>query len=183
MRGLPNKPVGAPTLARLARLTRALNRMKALFLQFLLGCVLVLVWCNSLLAHEDTLIGLETKKLVGLPKEYTPAELDLKDFRIRIKDHAMAFSSLLKSLFDQPHDLRISASWYHDRKILPPYLLLSIQPKKKDFRYELLLNLDTLALVQLSVVLQESDLTTRHLAIALSDAEKEDIRKSITKIR
>jgi hypothetical protein len=35
---------------------------------------------------------LETKKLVGLPKEYTPAELDLKDFRIRIKDHAMAFS-------------------------------------------------------------------------------------------
>jgi hypothetical protein len=157
--------------------------MKALFLQFLVGCVLVLFWCNSLLAHEDTLIGLETKKLVGLPKEYTPAELDLKNFRIRIKDHAMVFSPLLKSLFDQPYDLRIFASWYHDRKILPPYLLLRIQPKKKDFRYELLLSLDTLALVQLSVVLQESDSATRRLPIALSDAEKEEIRKSIKKIR
>ena len=157
--------------------------MKALFLQFLVGCVLVLFWWNSLLAHEDTLIGLETKKLVGLPKEYAPAELDLKDFRIRIKDHAMTFSPLLKSLFDQPYDLKISASWYHDRKILPPYLLLNIQPKKKDFRYELLLSLDTLALVQLSVVLQESDSTTRRLPIALSDAEKEDIRKSIKKLR
>jgi hypothetical protein len=63
--------------------------MKALFVQFLVGCVLVLFWSGSLLAHEDTIIGLENKKLVGLPKEYTPAELDLKDFRIRIKDHAM----------------------------------------------------------------------------------------------
>ena len=157
--------------------------MKALFLQFPVGSVLVLFWCNSLLAHEDTLIGLETKKLVGLPKEYTPAELDLKAFRIRIKDHAMAFSPLLKSFFDQPYDLRISASWYHDRKILPPYLLLSIQPKTRHFRYELLLSLDTLALLQLSVVLQQSDLTTRHLAVALSDVEKEDISKSIKKIR
>jgi hypothetical protein len=157
--------------------------MKALFVQFLVGCVLVLFWSGSLLAHEDTIIGLENKKLVGLPKEYTPAELDLKDFRIRIKDHAMAFSPSLKSFFDQPHDLRIFASWYHDRQILPPYLLLRIQPKKKDFRYEILLSLDTLALVQLSVVLQESDSTTRRLPIALSDAEKEEIRKSIKKIR
>jgi hypothetical protein len=157
--------------------------MKAPFLQFLVGCVLVLFWSGSLLAHEDTIIGLENKKLVGLPKEYTPAELDLKNFRIRIKDHAMVFSPLLKSLFDQPYDLRIFASWYHDRKILPPYLLLRIQPKKKDFRYELLLSLDTLALVQLSVVLQESDSATRRLPIALSDAEKEEIRKSIKKIR
>jgi hypothetical protein len=157
--------------------------MKALFLQFLVGCVLVLFWSSSLLAHEDTIIGLENKKLVGLPKEYTPAELDLKDFRIRIKDHAMAFSPLLKSLFDQPYDLRIFASWYHDRKILPPYLLLRIQPKKKDFRYELLLSLDTLTLVQLSKVIQESGSTSRHVPIALSDAEKEDIRKSINKIQ
>jgi hypothetical protein len=157
--------------------------MKALSLQFLVGCVLVLFWSGSLLAHEDTIIGLENKKLVGLPKEYTPAELDLKDFRILIKDHAMAFSPLLKSFFDQPYDLKILASWYHDRQVLPPYLLLHIQPKKKDFRYELLLSLDTLVLLQLSKVLQESDSTTRRLPIALSDAEKEEIRKSIKKIR
>lgn len=157
--------------------------MKALFVQFLAGCVLVLFWSGSLLAHEDTIIGLENKKLVGLPKEYTPAELDLKGFRIRIKDHAMEFSPFLKTLFDQPYDLRIFASWYHDRKILPPYLLLRIQPKKKDFRYELLLSLDTLVLLQLSKVLQESDSTTRRLPIALSDAEKEEVKKSIKKIR
>jgi hypothetical protein len=157
--------------------------MKTLFAQFLVVCVLVLFWFGSLVAHEDTVIGLESKKLVGLPLEYTPADLDLKEFRIRIKDHAMVFSPLLRSFFDQPYDLRISASWYHDRKILPPYLLLSIQPKKKDFRYEVLLSLDTLALLQLSVVLQESDSSSRHLPIAVSDAQKEDLRKSIKKIR
>jgi hypothetical protein len=157
--------------------------MKALFLQLLVSCVLGLFWPGSLLAHEDTIIGLESGKLIGLPKEYTPAELDLKGFRIRIKDHAMAFSPFLKSLFDEPYDLRIFASWYHDRKILPPYLLLRIQPKKKDFRYELLLSLDTLALLQLSKVLQESDSTSRYLPIALTDTQKEEISKSIKKIR
>jgi hypothetical protein len=160
-----------------------LDPRKTLFLQFLIGCLLILFWSNSLLAHEDTIIGLDNNRLVGLPKEYTPAELYLKGFRIRIKDHAMTFSPFLKSLFDEPYDLRIFASWYHDRKILPPYLLLRIQPKKRDFRYELLLSLDTLVLLQLSKVLQESDSTSRHLPIALSDAQKEEINKSIKKIR
>jgi hypothetical protein len=95
----------------------------------------------------------------------------------------MKFSPFLRSLLDQPHALGISASWYHERKILPPYLLLRIQPTKKDFSYELLLNLETLDVIELSVTLRESDSESRHLPIALSKQQKEDIRKSIQKLK
>ena len=63
----------------------------------------------------------------------------------------MVFSPLLKSLFGLPHDLKLTASAYHDPKILPPYLAITIQPKGKDFAYQLLLNLDTLDPVRLLV--------------------------------
>lgn len=133
-----------------------LNQMKSHFRQFLCFCVLVFLPCSSLLAHSDTTVRLEHKKLVGLPKQYTPAELDVNAFRLKIKDHEMEFSPLLKSFFDLPHDLTLSASWYHESDILPPYLLLHILPKKKDFSFQLLINLDTLDLIEASVVLRNS---------------------------
>ncbi len=138
---------------------------------------------GSALAHQDRIIEMKGDKLVGLPDKYAPAEINVKEARIRIGDHAMTFSPLLKSLFDQPHELSLSASWYHDRSILPPYLSLTIQPKKKDFSYNLLLNLETLDLIELSVTLRESDVSTRNLPIALSDEQKADIRKSIRKLK
>lgn len=134
-------------------------------------------------AHEDTLLQLKGTDLVGLPKNYTPAEFDVKAFRLRIGKHEMTFSPFLKNFFEQPHDLRISASWYHDSESLPPYILLRIQPKKKDFSYDLLFNLDTLDLIELSVVLQTSDSSMRYLPIALRDQWKEDIKRSIRTLK
>ena len=61
--------------------------------------------------------------------------------------------------------------------------MIAIQPKGKDFSYKLMLNLDTLDLIELSVTLRESEKSTRLLPIALSDEEKEDIRKSVRKVR
>jgi hypothetical protein len=150
----------------------------------------VLVWLGLTLglrsvmqAHEDTIIQLKGTNLAGLPKHYSPAEFDTKEFRLRIGSHAMTFSPFLKSLFDEPHELRISASWYHERSTLPPYLLLHIQPKKKDFSYSILLNMDTLDVIEVSVTLRESDATTRRLPVALSDQQKEGVRKSIETLR
>lgn len=152
-------------------------------LRFVLFFVLASFSCDVLLAHKDRGIQLKDDKLIGLPTKYTPAEFNSREFRIRIKDHVMTFSPFLKSLFDEPHDLDISASWYHDTDLLPPYLCLRIRPKNKDFSYGLLLNLDTLDLIELYVTLRESESSERHLPIALSETEKQDIRKSIRKAK
>jgi len=134
-------------------------------------------------AHEDTLIQLKGTDLVGLPKNYAPAEFDVKALHLRIGKHEMTFPPFLRSFFEQQHDLRITASWYHYSETLPPYILLHIQPKKKDFSYDLLLNLETLDLIEISVVLQTSDSSTRYLPIALRDQWKEDISKSIRTLK
>ena len=157
--------------------------MSALFLRTLIWATLISTWPSQLRAHEDTLIQLKGTTLVGLPNDYAPAELDLKAARLRIGKHEMTFSPFLKEFFQQPHDLRISASWYHEPTILPPYILLHIQPKKKDFSYELLLNLSTLELIQLTVVLRTSDSSTWDLPIALTDQWKKDIKDSIRTLK
>jgi hypothetical protein len=148
-------------------------------------CAIILFFSQSgaVLAHRDTLIRLEGTQLVGLPEKFAPAELDLKAARLRIGHHVMTFSPFLESLFDQPHELVISASWYHHSKTLPPYILLRIQPREKDFSYGILLNLETLELIEVSVTLRESATTTRELRIDLSDDQKQAIERSIQTLK
>ena len=157
--------------------------MSAHPIKLLVWLCLTLALPSALQAHEDTIIQLKGTNLIGLPKNYSPAEFDAKAFRLRIGSHAMTFSPFLKCFFDEPHQLRISASWYHERSTLPPYLLLHIQPKKKDFSYGILVNMDTLDVIEVSVTLRVSDTTTRNLRVALSDRQKEEIRKSIETLK
>src|SRR5688572_10779427 len=51
--------------------------------------------------------------------------------------HDTTLHPFLQTLFNSPHDLCFSGSWYHDRKTFPPYLLLHIQPKNRPFHYEI----------------------------------------------
>jgi hypothetical protein len=154
---------------------------------FVSGLLLATALCGRLLAHQDVLIRLEGKTLVGLPHQYSPAELDLEAFRLRVGQHVMEFSPLLQSFFRrQPYDLRVSASWYHGNEDggLPPYLALHITPKRRDYAYRLLFALDTLRLIDISVDLHGSQgppetYTMQHLRIALSDFERKQIEESI----
>jgi hypothetical protein len=60
-------------------------------------------------------------------------------------------------LFKLPHDLEFSASWYHQPfPTLPYYLLITISPKHKDFRYGILVALDTLDLLSVYTDVIES---------------------------
>jgi hypothetical protein len=158
----------------------------------LIVCLLVVLGsCRSLLAHQDTIIRLEGKTLIGLPSQYSPAELDLKALRLRIGRHVMEFSPLLKSFFRrQPYDLQVLASWYHDNKdgSLPPYLTLHITPKGRDYSYGVMFVLDTLRVIDVSVALRGSEgppetFTMQSLRIALSDFEKKQIEESIKDVR
>jgi hypothetical protein len=142
-------------------------------------------------AHVDTIIELRGKALVGLPTQYSPAELDLEAFRLRVGGHAMDFSDLLKSFFQrQPYTLQILASWYHDDPSgqLPPYLVLQITPKGRDYTYHVLLALDTLRLLDLSVALRSSRVppekfSEQTLRIALTDLQRKEIDDSIRDVR
>jgi hypothetical protein len=118
-------------------------------------------------AHEDTIIKLKGTKLVGLPEQYAPAEFDRETFRLRIGRHERILPPLLQGFFEEPHDLRFTASWYHDSQTLPLYIVIEIRPKNKDFHFELLLNLDTLELIETNVVLQLSKSTSQDLEIKM----------------
>jgi hypothetical protein len=124
---------------------------RAVLFIVVLGCV------SNVDAHVDTIIDLRGHKLVGLAPQYAPAEFDTKTFRLTIGRHSKQLSPWLKGLFQLPHDLEFSASWYHEPSpALPPYLLITISPKHKDFRYGILIALGTLDLLSVYVDVIES---------------------------
>jgi hypothetical protein len=142
--------------------------------------------CGPLFAHQETIIRLEGKTLVGLPSKYSPAELDLEALRLRIGGHVMEFSPLLRSFFKrQPYDLAVSASWYHDG---PPYLVLEVTPKGRDYSYGIVLPLDTLLSPDIYVKLRGTlgppeTFTMQTLQIALSDFDKKQIAELVKDVR
>ena len=147
--------------------------------------------CAPASAHQNTVIRLEGKKLVGLPPEYSPAELDLDAFRLRIGRHVMEFTPLLRSFFErQPYDLEVSASWYHDDAVggLPPYIVLQITPKARVYSYSVVLALNTLRVIEVSVALRGSagppeTMTMQTLPVALTEHEKQKLENAVTSVR
>jgi hypothetical protein len=94
---------------------------------------------------------------VSLPARYSPAEFDTKTLRLTIGKNSKELSPWLKGLFELPHDLEFSASWYHQPSpTLSFYLLITISPRHKDFRYGILVALDTLDLLSVYVDVIES---------------------------
>ena len=162
-------------------------RVKDFVMYMLLGVIL----CGSLSADVDTIVHLKGKALVGLPTQYSPAELDLEAFRLRVGPHVMEFTPLLRGFFQrQPYDLQISGSWYsdHEQGRSPPYLLLEITPKGRDYTYRVTFDLNTLRLLGTSVTLRSSTappdaFTEQTLQIALTDLERKQIDESIKVVR
>lgn len=123
----------------------------------LLFAVLLGRGVSGLDAHEDVIIHSRGNKLVGLPARYSPSEFDAKTLRLTIGKHSKELSPWLKGLFELPHDLEFSASWYHEPSYgLPYYLLITILPKHKDFRYGILVALDSLDLLRVYADVVES---------------------------
>ena len=158
---------------------KELGCVKTRLLQTFLWVVLSFGSPCFLHANVDRVIEIKGTALIGLPERYAPAKLEMTAFRLRIGKHEMTFSPYLKNLFEQPHDLRITASWDHEPEgILPPYLNLQIQPKGRDYSYKLLLNLDTLDVIELPIILKTSDSKTWELPVELNDRLKKEIGES-----
>lgn len=110
--------------------------------------------------HQDTPLKIDKNgNIIGLPKQYGPAKFDLAAKRLRIKDREVVFPKCLQCYFEQHRHPKVylSASWYHEKRILPYYLNFRIVENKVNYEYSILINLETLALIEVSKSTIEGD--------------------------
>jgi len=162
--------------------------MRAALFPTIIWLMLVSTWPSLLLAHSDRVLQIQGTTLVGLPPEYGPAEFDKSACRLRIGNYELAQCAALADLLEQPHDLFISSSWYHDQKLLPPYLNFHIKPKSRDYSYQFLFDLRTLELLKFSVLLQINEpgvppFHTQHLPVDPKDSLVQSIKSSVRKVQ
>jgi len=108
---------------------------------------------NSKSFHQDTPLKIDKNgNIIGLPKQFGPSKFDLAAKKLRIKDREVVFPKCLQYYFEQHQNPKVylSASWYHEKRILPYYLNFRIVDKRVNYEYSILVNLETLALIEVS---------------------------------
>jgi hypothetical protein len=143
--------------------------------------VLLLLLSPAAEAHKDTVLALRDGKIEGLPEKYQPATYDVERHVLRIGRHETTFAPFVESLFTERDDwdLRITSSWYHSFWILPPYICFHLAPGKRDYGYDILMNMNTLTVINITVVLKISSSSTREVSIELPA----EVNGSIHKVR
>lgn len=128
----------------------------------LVTLVVVLIMPIALRAHEDTLISLEGKALVNLPKRFQPASFDANEASLTIAGKQLLLPRFLKSVLGDPksYDLILASSWYHDPELLPPYISIKIAPKGRHFTYRVLVDMSGLRVLGVELELKETDSNT-----------------------
>jgi hypothetical protein len=149
----------------------------------LLITISLLIGVAPLAAHQDTPIQLKDGKLLGLPKEFEPAAFDLAKKTLTISGKVLPLSHSLQSLFPDdrsvdefgfqnpvkgiPYELKFSASWYHGPSLRPPYLLIKITPDDRDFRTEILVDIESVAILEARVFLKISEERTEVVPVLI----------------
>ena len=140
--------------------------LKSIFLTFA-----ILSTSIPLHSHADVIITMaKDGKLQGLPEKYSPAILKVtfsnKAFGAPVESIVLTLGqkniTIPKSIcaYLQTTDLNqitLSASWYHDLKLLPPYIKINFNDPGEIRRdsynpgYSLLFNLDTCRLIEMEI--------------------------------
>src|SRR5688500_12501137 len=146
---------------------------------FIIISFVIMSGTNSV--HRDTLLKIDNNgNVVGLPKEYSPSKFVIEKNYLRIKDKAIFLPKCVNYYFrilEKP-DLRLSASWYHSKDVMPYYLNFDISQKDKDYGYRVLIDLETLKLIYVKVSIKQGDTTYDH-TIKLDDSCLNEYEKSI----
>ena len=101
--------------------------------------------------HQDTLLELKQDgTILGLPERFEPALIDLGKRYLRINNHEVTFPDCLDKYLNQEKvtNLKLSASWYHSKEIMPYYLNVQITKDNEKQLYSLLFDLETLSLIE-----------------------------------
>lgn len=137
-------------------------------------------------AHKDRIITLEAGgDLSGLPSQYLPAQLDLSAKRLVIGKHSLLMPPCVARYFLEPNSYKLSvtASWYHSRSVLPPYIGFRISPIEKDFEYNLLFNMEDLSPIEFSIITHPNDMIINHNELAIPEFCRSAIEKATTKVK
>lgn len=139
----------------------------------LLGFLPILLMSSSLQAHQDTPLKIENGKITGLPEKYSPASFDIKKQSLSVAGKALVFPDVLRRVFTfdanpdlfaskppkieaHPYTYSFSASWYHEQVVgsLPPYMLITVTPPDAKIRFELLIDMDKLTLLEADILIE-----------------------------
>ena len=126
--------------------------------------------CISVSAHKDTIIRFEYGKLIGLPEEYQPAILSLDKRSIQIGSKSVTIPKCIWDRFGKvkEKDILVHSSWYHDKTMLPAYIVIEVKKdKRQDNYYELNLNLNTLEIISFEETIR-TPTSERSVAVNLS---------------
>ncbi len=139
-------------------------------LRFIILLAVTCFVCDTALAHQDRIIEIKGEKLMGLPVEYQPASFSIDKKKISIGSKSVTIPKCIWDLFGdvKPNDLQLSSSWYHDTKLLPPYLLVSIAEDNTKNRFRLLLNLETLKIIKFQKEKRVSSTSWQFINIEIS---------------
>ena len=103
-------------------------------------------------AHMDAVIKIEKGELLGLPAEYQPARFSIEQKSLRIASRTVTIPNCIWDRFGdvKQEDIEIHSSWYHDKTLLPPYIVISVKDDGNQNKYyDLMLNLDSLGVLSL----------------------------------
>lgn len=112
--------------------------------------------------HQDTSLDIDKNgKIIGLPKEYGDTIFKIDKQYLKIQDKEIFIPDCLMWYFnvDNNHELKLSASWYHSKELMPYYLKFQILPKISDFGYQILIDLESLELIEVEKVITNKNST------------------------
>ncbi|MBK1882665.1 hypothetical protein JIN85_09570 [Luteolibacter pohnpeiensis] len=131
---------------------------------------------------------LKNGTLEGLPKVFQPARFDLEKKVLTIGGKDLQLPPVVERLFPDareedifgklqtvegvPYDLTFSASWYHGPSMLPPYLRIRITPKERDFRFEILVDIQAVKLLDAEMIVSLSPNSSQSIPIAIKGSNR-----------
>lgn len=138
---------------------------------------IILIISGASYAHQDAGVQIKSDgELIGLPERYQPANLSisfadmagrrgLSEIMLSIAGRETKVPACASRLINtsKKSDIAASASWYHKRSTLPPYLSVVFFDPGSDWRswpnsgVSLLFNLETSKLIRMEVMIARKE--------------------------
>jgi len=136
-------------------------------------------------AHQDMVLQVSRQgEVQGTPERFGPIHIDRDLPVVRIGVREVTLPECVAQHFRPRHGkhMQVSASWYHDPAVLPPYLSVSFAADKKRSWHSntFLFDLETGALIQVRVA---RDSPLGQPVLDLEEACTEQERKQLEPVR
>lgn len=133
-----------------------------MLMRLLFFIVSAMVLTASSSVHQDRILTIgEDGTILGLTKKYCPAKIDLQQRYLRINAHEVVFPECWNDFvhLEEVAELKLAASWYHDKEIMPDYLRIELTNNDRKEHRVLLLELATLKVIHTFDVVENNGAT------------------------